>query len=127
MILSLRLLIFIGFFVLSGCSIAPTQEELKNADYGAYPDDYEEIIKNYMVTVLIDPESARYRYLNKPRTGWRRVEGLKFGYLICAYVNAKNHYGGYAGEHLFYFMIKNGNVINHESDFWAQALCEKVV
>jgi PDZ domain len=86
----------------------PTQQEFLSADYGSYPNDYENIIKNYMQDILKDPESARYTFLDSPKTGWNGKTG--FGYFTCAYVNSKNSYGGYSGKRLAYFMIQNGKV-----------------
>jgi hypothetical protein len=85
----------VGFLLLmAGCATAPTQQELAEADYGSYPSDYEQIIKNYMFTVLKDPESARYQFLNAPKTAWSSGFGeKKFGYVVCAYINAKNSFG----------------------------------
>ena len=37
---------------------------------------------------------------------------VKFGYVVCAYINAKNSYGGYVGNRMSYFMIKNDRVID---------------
>ena len=35
---------------LSSCA-KPTQEEIKNANYGSYPDNHKSLIKNYMENV----------------------------------------------------------------------------
>lgn len=102
-----------------GCTTPPTQKQLDAADYGAYPDSYKEIIKNYLDRSLKDPESAKIEYIFSPRTAWNKLGGdLKFGYSVCVNVNAKNSYGGYTGFQRHYFLIKNGSVIQtiHERD-----------
>ena len=106
------LVLFALIALVSGCATPPTQEELASADYGQYPSDYEQIIKGYMQATLKDPDSARYQFLNPPKTGWNGFGGKKFGYIVCAYINAKNSYGGYVGNRMSYFMIKNGRVID---------------
>jgi len=106
------LVLFTLVATLSGCAAPLTQEELASADYGKYPSDYENIIKSYMDIRLKDPDSARYQFLNTPQTGWNRLGGKKFGYIVCVYINAKNSFGGYVGNRINYFMINNGNVID---------------
>lgn len=120
-------------FIFCGCATPPTQEELSSADYGQYPADYENIIKGYMRTILKDPDSARYQFLNTPKTGWNGFGGKKFGYVVCAYINAKNSYGGYVGNRMSHFMIKNGRVIDashgdgNYGDAMVQGMCEHFI
>ena len=115
-----------------GCA-APTSQELAAADYGPYPDDHEQIIKNYMQSFLKDPESARYQFLNSPKSGWNSLGGKKYGYIVCVNVNAKNSYGGYVGNRMSYFMINNGRVIDashgdgNYGDAIVQGKCNKFI
>ena len=97
--------------LLVGCA-TPTQQEVAVADYGSYPTDFETIIKSHMQATLKDPESARYQFLNSPKSGWSSFGGVKYGYVVCAYINAKNSYGGYVGNRMSYFMIKNRRLID---------------
>lgn len=89
----------------------PTQQEIESADYGPYPVEYEQIIKNYMQGILKDPSSATYQFLGSPRSGWNGMGGKKFGYMVCVNINAKNSFGGYTGNRMSYFMIHYGRVI----------------
>ena len=41
--------------------LPPTTKILQTADYGKYPENYQEVIKNYMYKVAIDPNSLMYR------------------------------------------------------------------
>jgi hypothetical protein len=102
--------------LLAGCAITPTQKQIDAADYGTYPANYEEIIKAYMGSILKDPESAKYQFLNAPKQGWNSVGGLKFAYIVCVNINTRNSYGGYTGNQMSHFMIKNGLVI--DSTHW---------
>ena len=86
----------------------PNQQEHSAAGYGAFPSDYETLIKSYMQMILKDPESARYTFSSPPKKGWNGSKG--FGYIVCPLINAKNSYGGYGGNQLNYFMIQNGKV-----------------
>lgn len=118
---------------LAGCATPPTQEEAMAADYGAYPDNYEGVIKNYMQTILKDPESAQYHFLNTPSKGWSTLGGKKYGYRVCVSINAKNSFGGYIGNLTNYFMIKDGQVIDSDissggdyGSLMADAKCKNV-
>ena len=51
----------------SNTTYQPTEEEIANADYGEYPDDYKKLIEDYMQTRLLDPYSAHYRYTMEPQ------------------------------------------------------------
>lgn len=125
--------LFILFLFITGCAIKPTQQELESADYGNYPENYEGIIKSHMNTVLKDPYSAQYRFLNSPRKAWNGWGGTKFGYVVCVNINAKNGFGGYTGEKLYYFLLKNNVVIldfGGDSDFskaGAEGSCNEIL
>lgn len=110
----------------SGCAMRPTQQEMASADYGPYPSDYERTVKNHMNGVLKDPESARYDFFERPKPGWNGLGGAKFGYIVCANINAKNSYGGYTGNRLSYFMIRNDRVIydSHGDGGYGSAMTE---
>lgn len=127
---SLLPLIIAAFF--AGCA-TPSQEDLARADYGPYPSDYESIVKRHLSNSLKDPDSAQYRFLNTPKSGWNGLGGVKYGWIVCAQVNAKNSYGGYVGFRPAYFMIKNGLVIDatvgdgNYGDAIAQGKCQKFI
>jgi len=111
--LKLKIFLTVLFvFWLSGCA-APSATELANADYGPYPQEYEQIIKRHLDLVLKDPESAKINIVKRPSSGWSGLGGRKYGWIVCAEVNAKNSYGGYTGSRLSYFMLKNDSVIQY--------------
>lgn len=61
-------------------------------------------------------DSKKIDYISTPTTYWYKAGpmyggGLVAGYAVCAYVNAKNSYGGYTGGKLSWFLIKNDRVI----------------
>ena len=91
----------------------PISESVKMdaADFGLYPTNYEELVKTWAVTNLKDPESARYGRISKPRKEWE-VENLRptYGFSVCADINARNSYGGYAGAQTYWFFIRDGRV-----------------
>jgi hypothetical protein len=84
---------------------------MTNADYGQYPSNFEDLVRQWASANLKDPDSARYGRISKPRKEYM-VANLKnvFGHSVCASINAKNSYGGYAGSQTYWFMIRNGKV-----------------
>ena len=106
--------------LLSGCSsVALTHDEVVKADFGQYPENYKSIVKNWFEELLKDPESARYKFDNKPIKAYTRnppVEGggvVHFGYYVKVKVNAKNSFGGYTGWQEYRLLIRNGKVIDN--------------
>jgi len=101
--------------MLAGCATAPSSQELLEADYGSYPENYEEIIKNYMSNVLKDPMTAEFRFDKVPQKLW--IGGLftkrQFGYGTCASINAKNAFGGYVGFRRYFFLINDSTVVEY--------------
>lgn len=99
--------ISLSVWALTAC--APTQQELANADYGLYPKNYEQIIKNNLNSTLKDPDSAKIDFLGDPQ---KFYHFRKYGYATCINLNAKNSYGGYSGYEKVYFFIRD-NVVLH--------------
>lgn len=94
-----------------------TPEEIKNADYGTYPNNYESIVKGYFDQVAKDPDSLKYREISKPRKSFVNDFGThKFGYMSCATVNGKNSYGAYVGYKTTGILIKDGQIIHVVND-----------
>ncbi|OQK15852.1 hypothetical protein AU255_16815 [Methyloprofundus sedimenti] len=108
--------------VLGGCtpkhvtkepSYYPTQKEIAAADYGSYPSNYKQIIRDFLQTRLKDPSSAEYRYIGEPKkhhSEGTSPKAIDYNYLVKVYINSKNSYGGYVGEHEYFFYIWNGEV-----------------
>ncbi len=122
-------LIFLSICLLLGCAARPSPEELANADYGAYPHDAQHVIDEYLAGYLKDPESARYKHLKGPRRMWASYfRSSKYGYGVCAYINAKNSLGAYTGRKLHFFLIRDGVVVRHYGggDEYAQEMAKKM-
>ena len=97
-----------------GCATVhkPTPEQIATADYGSYPNNYRQVVEDYMRKILIDPYSAVYEGWCGPSAGYYYDwSGTYFGYRVCVEINSKNRMGGYVGSKPFYFMINNGTVV----------------
>ncbi len=112
---------------LVACATATaTPEQIKNADYGQIPENYKELIQNYMSTRLIDPDSAHYRFL-KAAKGYAFLNGTvrppTFGYLVAVGIDAKYGICGYREEIVYAFLFKGTlfwELETYTSDQWVE-------
>ncbi|MBL0352152.1 MAG: hypothetical protein IPP03_05670 [Dechloromonas sp.] len=94
-----------------------------NANYGSYPTNYEQLIKAHLSNSLKDPESARYGRFSKPRKEHViKSDEAVYGYSVCVPVNAKNSYGGYTGNHTFWYFFRDGQIVRSKILMAIQAL-----
>jgi hypothetical protein len=108
----LQLICFL--FLISACATSPTSQQLLDADYGSFPENYKAIIQDHMAKRLKDPMSAVYDYSAMPIKMWYGgglAGTFKFGWGLCTSINAKNGFGGYVGYRPYYFLIRNDSVI----------------
>lgn len=121
---SLGIALLLIAFSLGACVTMPTAEERANADYGEYPSNYADIIKNYMgctkyPTLSCDFSNWKapfkaYDYSNSPTV---------FGYGVCVRIAMFGSYnkGGVtynaAGNLPHSFLINNGRVVRHYKHF----------
>lgn len=110
----------------AGCGImAPkvamiTHQQAAELDFGPYPANYQEIVKDYLKKILKDPDSAKVEFLDKPEKA--TSDGLsdssgsslsvpRYGWGNVVRINAKNSYGAYTGYKNREYLIWNGQVI----------------
>jgi len=112
-----KLLVILLCLGLCGCATMPTQKQIDNLDYGAYPTiDYKQAIKNCIGDRLYDPYSAVYEFEAPPQRGWYKEPPLLGGRLYAGYItyvniNAKNRMGGYTGRKRYGVIFKNDRII----------------
>ncbi len=102
--------------LLSGCAKPLSPEAVATLDYGSYPSDYKRAVERYLDMVLKDPGSKQIEWIKGPGQIYNRAGpmfggGTVAGYGVCAFVNARNSYGGYTGSKLSFFMIRNDSVV----------------
>lgn len=115
-----RMFVIMILVSLSGCTAVhkPTNEQISSADYGRFPDDYQQIVKDSMKKTLFDPYSAVYDDWRGPAQGYiYSSSGSYFGYRVCVEINSKNRMGGYVGSRPFHFLIKNNQVLSSEGGY----------
>ncbi len=116
-------LLIIAFSFLNGCAHPPSSEEMASWNYGPYPDNYEQIIKNAMITRLVDPYSAQYHFDGPPVQRYMAKPfgmGTEYGWGGIVLVNAKNRMGGYVGATPYAYIIRNGSLVVFEENFRTQ-------
>jgi hypothetical protein len=80
--------------------------------YGAFPDNYEQIITAWLNTSLVDPASAQVKWLGPPRQGSLTIKGQKVsGYLVDFSVNVRNVFGAYTGLQKHTALIRDGKLV----------------
>ena len=101
--------------VLGGCDTSPPSKELRESvNYGPKPDNYQEIIRDYLRPRLTDPTAAIIDYKAGPTQFYQKdavVRDLQFGWAVCTMVNDKNTRGAYTGFYPAVYFIRNGKVV----------------
>ncbi len=107
------LLIVTSIFFLVGCGLKspPSSTELISANFGSYPENYQEIIIRHFGRSLFDPYSAVYEF-STPRKAYIYNFEYIYGWGVIGTLNAKNRFGGYVGAKPFNVLIRDGRVIN---------------
>lgn len=101
--------------LMSACSTLPTPSQEETADYGSYPDNYQNVTKAYLMKSLRDPATIEIGEITMPKKQWigDKFTGVKYGYLVCAQVNSKNILGKMTGYRSDAVLIRDGVVIDH--------------
>ena len=117
--------------LLAGCISVPEptvlhMSELRNKDFGRYPDNYQAIIKRRLAETLIDPDSAKIAGFTPPRKYLRVYQDFKTqrltyypSYAVCVRINSKNSYGGYTGWQTKMFRFKNNTIEGNPTGAYA--------
>ncbi len=112
--------------VMAGCATLPTPTDVDNADYGPFPTNYEQIVRDYYQQELRDPDATRYKQIDEPVRYWlgNELDDVYYGYLVCVTLNTKNLFGGYKGYQTDGLMIHDGEVVKHvEGEWWGKEIC----
>ena len=101
--------------VLGGCDTSPpTKDQMDSMNYGPKPDNYQQIIHDYLRNRLTDPTTAIVDFKAGPTQLYKKdavVRDLQFGWAVCAMVNDKNTRGAFIGFYPAVYFIRNGKVI----------------
>ncbi|NVK58079.1 MAG: hypothetical protein HWE26_20985 [Alteromonadaceae bacterium] len=116
-----------GVLLVAGCTTLPSEQEINQANYGEYPDDYVNIVKTYYGYHLTHPDSAEFAKIDKPKRYWlgNELDDVYYGYLVCATLNYRNMVGKDTGFNTHALLIKDGLVVKYVKDaqWWGKPLC----
>jgi hypothetical protein len=100
---------------LGGCDTSPpTKEQMASVDYGPKPDNYQDIIRDYLRNRLTDPTAAIIDFKVGPTHMYQKAAGFRevqFGWAVCTMVNDKNTVGAYTGFYPAVYFIRDGKVV----------------
>jgi hypothetical protein len=113
MINTKHILTVIAALFLVGCETTSERNSaFASNDPGPKPENHEQMIREWILPRLKDPESARLRF--EPLTNGRYRSSGFSPWVYCwhakVWVNAKNSYGGYTGEQPYWFSIRDGQI-----------------
>lgn len=107
--------------VLAFCAVRAMPAETGTMEVGAdpklhgkYPANYQEIINNWLQTVLVDGASAQVEWVSGPKPGTmpeKKNGNALFGYLVEFKLNSRNRFGAYTGMQKKTVLIHDGEVI----------------
>jgi hypothetical protein len=82
-------------------------------DYGPQPENYQQLIRDYLKPRLTDPASAVIEFRAGPKELFQqdtKLRPLQYGWGVCVMVNDKNKTGAFDGFYPLVFFIRNGNI-----------------
>lgn len=109
-------LIMIGFAGCVATTPALSPQEVGTIDYGSYPENFEQVIKDHFAKTLSDAAAAQYRF-GKPFQGFLQSGPLlggkvqDAGYVVEVWLKAKDRSGAYLPEKHLGVLLKNGEVL----------------
>lgn len=118
--------------LLSACATAPSPSSAGNVSFGEYPENYQDIVKNFLkakkTRTPINTDSIQF--LNEPNKfifEQMQFSPEKFGYRACILVSSVNPRKSreYYSLRAHFFLINNGEVIQHLHDSGLVALSSK--
>lgn len=104
--------------LLSACATLPGPTQEKEADYGEFPENYQEITRSYLMAELRDPATIQINSMSSPIKRWigDKLTGINYGYLVCVEVDSKNLFGNLTGMRNDAVLIRNGVVVDYVKD-----------
>ena len=94
---------------------APAQSAAPfSSSYGAYPENYQEIITTWLNTNMVDPRSVVIKWLSEPKPGELPIDKagkMVSGFVVDFSINARNLFGAYTGPQKHTALIRDGQVV----------------
>ncbi|WP_392562002.1 hypothetical protein RHO12_00400 [Orbus sturtevantii] len=105
--------------LLAACSSTPTdpnwRPDMVGANFGKYPTNYPELIKQWGSNHFDDAKAINYVSMSSPREEYLVEDSEKqqaiFGYSVCVNIGGVKSEGYYKPFKKYWFFIRNGKVI----------------
>ncbi len=116
--------LLIGLGVLSGCATIADPSSVNGVDYGEYPENYKQVVTQFMkqqqVTAPLNLD--KIEFLNEPsKFLYDHMAHQKAGYRSCTLIHTNNE----KGLRAHFFLINNGQIVEHLYDSGVIALPSK--
>jgi len=113
--------ISIAFVSLAACqSTPPTGEEMAAIDYGPRPENHERIVRDYLQTVLIEPDFAIIQFKTDPRPLYQKDtvfwRDRQYGWAVCVMIRDKDRRGAYEEPYPMVLYLRGGKVVAANGD-----------
>ena len=128
----------IAFVLLAGCQSPPlTQEQIAALDYGPRPEDFRQLVLDFLRPRLMEPKYAVVEFKAGPSPLYQK-EALsrdrEYGWAVCVTVNDRDPRGAYEGFYPMVVYIRAGKVVAADGGSleravglrYAQAQCKQL-
>lgn len=114
-----KLSLLLGLCLLVACATGPTTEQFSSAYFGAYPENYIDVVKTHISQIATDPASVYDIEISIPQKGWIKYGNTwVFGWELAYAFNTKNRMGGYVGKYsrdtFRMMLIRDGSIMADE-------------
>ena len=99
------ILAFLILTVTTGCA--------QRMNFGPFPSDHKDIVRDYIKKQYFDPYSLRDVKISNVTSGHL---GYTQGWVLCLECNAKNRMGGYSGLRRDLLLINDGQVVKTQEN-----------
>ena len=95
--------------LIAACKSPPSQEEKSSVDYGAKPENHEQLIKEYMKT-RVNADGVIFEFKSGPKPLYQQdtvLRPLQYGWGVCVFVHDKRGGSAYASYPMVFFIRNN--------------------
>ncbi len=113
--------------LLSACATTPNPTTAGNVSFGAYPDNYKQIVKSYLETknMRTPLDLEKMEFINEPNKFiFSQINREKFGYRSCVLIGTQDA-REFRSLRAHFFLINDGKVVEHLHDSGLVKLSDK--
>lgn len=98
---------------LAACAAPLTRDQIATLDYGPRPENYAQVVRDFLQPRLVEPEFARIEFKTEPRPLYQEQALLHergYGWAVCALVTEKDRRGAYPDPYPMVFYLRGDKV-----------------